>query len=154
MEIGNGPEREDYESPWELVGDVLAFEFGSGMDQGLYDAVTKDAMPLFVREETADFYEDYDCRVVGPEGLDACIEWYRVRVLDNIRKQIKMTPEELADDMRMALRMKEIDMGSGFNRNSKYALTDSWMHEYNIFNLLHLKHMIDWSVHRLVLIGG
>ena len=74
----------------EIIGGKRVHEFGE-IRTSLYDAVHGFGVPLFLDQDAAEYFSDYNAIVTGQEGLTALIEGHRQIVLENLEKDLAGT---------------------------------------------------------------
>lgn len=129
------------------------FEFGKLYFCNTYDLVSAKAKRLFPNKCADDYYDDYDAQVIKADGVDAAIEAYRTKIVEYLKEEFEKSEEELGKEAKQTIRKKLFDWDQYYREPGEYILTQSWLYEYSIFNLMHIRHKIDWDYQSLVFIG-
>ena len=118
--------------------------------------------PLFRNEDTQEHFAELDPYFMGKEGMLEAIECYKDKTLSFYQKLLKVYKgESLGEDsiipsLEMELKEK-VSIWSDkhfFNTNlGSKILTDFWLYEYEVFNLMHLYKTIDWDKKALLFYG-
>lgn len=122
-------------SPMEFTEKL--YDFGSSLD---VDELYKNPT-WFYPKTLADSYIDYNAIIITKEDLLKIINQYQQETLDFFNKKLK---ELKANDCRKTIecfesRIREIKNKVYINNDkNNHLLTDSWVYEYAIFNLLHI----------------
>ena len=147
-----GPEDQ---GPYDLIGDRCVHEFGE-IRRTIHDAIHGHSIPLFLDQNLADRFSDYDAVVTGREGLEAAVDAMRRIILENVEADLARSPAELHESYKLTLKFKQIEWERPLNWQTiheSHRLPDSWLYEYSIFNLILLHETIDWKTHELVFMG-
>lgn len=121
---------------------------------------------IFKNREIQDWYnEDTELMIAKPEILDALIEFYISKTekyykdltledsdnpKDKYGTPLKPQLERLQQHVKTQLSWLKFVNDS----NSKWCLSTSWLYEYDIFNLIHIKKMFDPKKQVLVWAGS
>ena len=79
------------------------------MDEGIHNGFHEHSLPLFLDHMVAGHFSDYKPVVTGPDGLRAAIDAIRQIILENVQKDLAMTPEELHAAYNTTLGFKRIE---------------------------------------------
>lgn len=151
-------------------------EFGKlYFDGDTYEAITKNSQDLFKKgSELEEEFEDFEAKIVGEDALRAVAECYLKKVLNNYKDLLK-TPEELikekeekgeptlwVNNMSVEDKLKE-DVKEkiwwlrnnplNLNKDEKYSISNSWLYEYNMFELAHQLKVIDFKKYDIIECG-
>lgn len=126
---------------------------------------------LFTSEELKERYSDYGFAILTKDDFKAVIEAYRQKIVDWFQSLLnpdesQVTVAKLSKEERKHFEWKhqiedKLDRWSGkyfgispinLNENSE-RITDSWLYEYAIFELIRLYKIFDWENDDLVLVG-
>lgn len=137
-------------------------------DDGIDDIVTQKSRPFWTKvdaPELCEDYEDYDVKVCQPDVLLDVAEVYKkkiVKYFKNMREEI-INPQASSED-KLKYCVNEINQKitqwgyfstASFQKDvgNKYAVTHSWLYEYEIFNLIALYKFVDWNNTTLLYLG-
>ena len=148
------------------------FEFGKLYFDDTAERIYSSGAPMFENEETQDCFSDYNPYVVGKPGLEMAISIYKEKILGYFKS---LVTEECSsrkflefsvkmEDLKMAEVCKAIEKKiyewSNFfgcipiNMDEKNeSITNSWLFEYNIFELVRLYKSIDWDKYTILFYG-
>lgn len=146
------------------------FEFGKLYYDDTAERIYEKGVPLFDNAETRDYYSDYDPAIVGKEAIKEAIEIYRGKIINYYKGMLKdgeimQTPlfgiEIKRDDIKSidkVCRHIEDELhwwGKGALNldEDEPRLTDSWLYEHTIFELVRLYKSIDWDKHCVLFYG-
>lgn len=151
-------------------------EFGKlYFDNDTYEAITTNSQDLFKKgSELEEKYIDFEAKIVGKDALRAVAECYQKKVLNNYKDLLK-TPEELikekkekgeptlwVDKSSVEDKLKEdvkekiwwlSNNPLNFDETKKYSISNSWLYEYNMFELAHQLKVIDFNKYDIVECG-
>ena len=145
------------------------FDFGSDFDH--IEETHNSSERFFIKDELNDWYEDYDIRFCTEDTILAIIEGFRKKIETYFRK-IAEGPEH----KKKGYFEQKIDEWSKFtdnvennyteeqkekvnrvyypyNLNDKDKLVNSWLYEYEIFELVFIFKTFDWENHSLLFYG-
>ena len=148
------------------------FEFGKLYYDNTAERIYSTGIPLFENKETQDEFSDYVPYIVGKSGLEMAIQIYKEKILKYFKS---LVTKECAsrgiveftvkpEDLKVAEVCQEIEgkisRWSNFfgccpiNMNeSSESITNSWLFEYNIFELVRLYKSIDWDKYDILFYG-
>lgn len=163
----------DDEGSWVYLNDIVDgqefFDFGKYYDNA--DEIEKLGTPLFLIEDTQEYFEEYSPYVVEKDAVICAIEYYRKKIV-NWYSELLMTQEEFdATHEEWERRVKQeerirkhlesqrrewknrfgiiaVDLNMENNR-----ITNSRLCEYEIFELVHQFKTMDWENNTLVFYG-
>lgn len=133
------------------------FEFGKLYWDDTAERIYSKGIPLFTIKDTQDYFDDYCPYVMGSDGMLEAITIYREKVINYYKNLLKEdTPEVLnkrlakhVDDMLIEW---ETFCPVDLNLEHKW-ISDSWLYEYQIFELVRLYKTIDWENKCLLFYG-
>lgn len=154
---------------FNMFGQEEIFDFGSDFDH--IETTHKSSERFFSKDELNDWYEDYDIRFCTEDTVLAIIECFRKKIETYFRK-IAEGPEH----KKKGYFEQKIDEWSKFTDNVEnnyteeqkekinrtyypYNLTDkntlvnSWLYEYEIFELVFILKVFDWDNYSLLFYG-
>lgn len=132
-------------------------EFGKLYWDNTAERIYSKGKPLFTIKETQDYLDDYMPYVMGSDGMLEAITIYREKVINYYKNLLKEdTPEVLnerlarhVDDMLIEWeRLCPVDL----NLEHEH-ISNSWLYEYQIFELVRLYKTIDWENKCLLFYG-
>ena len=132
-------------------------EFGKLYWDNTAERIYSKGKPLFTIKETQDYLDDYMPYVMGSDGMLEAITIYREKVINYYKNLFKEdTPEVLnerlarhVDDMLIEWeRFCPVDLNLEHER-----ISNSWLYEYQIFELVRLYKTIDWENKCLLFYG-
>lgn len=148
---------DDWKSPVDLVKGVKVFEFGKLYWCDTEEKVKRHSVPLFLDEDSAEYYSDYGAVVVGKEGVLAAIHAYQEQIMEYVNNELKEDSDEyLANRHKYYLNMLVFDFREKyfpFKENQLIPLPDASLKTHVYFNLILLYNMIDWDNKSLVFLG-
>ena len=153
-------------------------EFGKlYFDNETYEAIISGGRHLFKEgSELAQEYEDYGAMIVGKEALKAVANTY-LHKTQKFYEALLKTPKELEEEIKAGKRdFFEMDTRSmedkfkqeiqdklfwlrsssgalDFDENKKYKLTNSYLYEYIMFQLVHQYKTIDFDKYDIIECG-
>ena len=126
------------------------------------ERIYSKGQPLFRNKDTQKYYAEYEPFIMGKEGMLEAIECYKEKTLSYYQKLLKVFKgESLGEEVFISSIDRELNQKISLwsekhffntNLNSK-ILTDTWLHEYEVFNLMHLYKTIDWDKKALLFYG-
>lgn len=140
------------------------YELGNLYFDDLADEIISEDRKLFDDKDIQDQYCDFEYYIVGKEGLLKTIESYKKKVInyyedllkdDNSDKVFRpRTSEQKIEEHfdNMIREFNYIDFVN-LNINDKNILTNSWLYEHAIFNLVHILKTVNWEKYTLLLVG-
>jgi len=147
---------DNFISPADLVGHKCVHEFGKLYWDDTASRISSSGVPLFLDKSAADYYSEYGCVVLGHKGVEVAIECYRENILKLIEEELSYDDVALSQIIKLRHRYGQIEWGKPFNPEkveSTGTLGDSWVIEYGIFNLIHLRMNVDWGKQEIVFMG-
>lgn len=146
-------------------------EFGKlYFDSDTYEAIIYNGKDLFKKgSELAEVYEDFDAKIVGKEALIAVAKCYRDKVI-KIYEDSLLSPEELEkkypddpfpDKRTVFNKLKENAEENLFwlkdclnlDESNKYIITNDWLYEHSMFELVHQLKTIDFEKYDIIEYG-
>lgn len=133
------------------------YEFGKLYWDNTAERIYSKGKPLFTIKETQDYLDDYMPYVMCSDGMLEAITIYREKVINYYKNLLKEdTPEVLnerlarhVDDMLIEWeRLHPVDLNLEHER-----ISNSWLYEYQIFELVRLYKTIDWENKCLLFYG-
>ena len=135
---------------FDILGEKV-FEFGKLYFDDTRERITKEGEELFKNKEVQERLCDYDIILVGKASILEAIEVYKEKIQKNLHASIKKSSlEEYEKDYDSKLEL--IDYMINLNEKSK-KVTNSWLYEYSIFNLVFLLKTIDFEKYDLIVLG-
>lgn len=154
-------------SPYEVGKEI--YELGKHSEIGF--KLESERPSLFTSEELKERYSDYGFALLTKDDFKAVIEAYRQKIVDWFQSLLnpdesQVTVAKLSKEERKHFEWKyqiedKLNRWSGkyfgispinLNENSE-RITDSWLYEYAIFELIRLYKIFDWENDELVLAG-
>lgn len=173
-------EKYGYEIDWSCCKDgsgwLSPYKVGTELyELGKYSEIgfklESERPSLFTSEELKERYSDYGFALLTKDDFKAVIEAYRQKIVDWFQSlfnpdESQVTVAKLSKEERKHFEWKyqienKLDRWSGkyfgispinLNENSE-RITDSWLYEYAIFELIRLYKIFDWENDELVLVG-
>lgn len=146
-------------------------EFGKlYFDNDTYEAITYMSKDLFKKgSELAEVYKEFDAKIVGKEALIAVAKCYRGKVIKNYEDSL-LSPEELKEkypdnhflDKRTVFdKLKDNTEEHLFwlkdclnlDEKDKYTITNDWLYEHLMFELVHQLKTIDFDKYAIIECG-
>ena len=166
----------EIEDSWFSITDAFnqkeIFEFGKLYWDDTADLIYKTGVPLFKNKETQKKFSDYIPYVVGKPGLEKAIEIYKNKILNYFKSlvspecisenllEFSIEPKDLnVADICLCLKDKILKWSNIFgllpiNMNEdKEEISNSWLFEYQIFELVRLYKSIDWDKYTILFYG-
>lgn len=154
-------------SPHEIGTEL--YELGKYSEIGF--KLESERPSLFTSDELKERYSDYTFALLTKDDFKAVIEAYRQKIVDWFQSLLnpdesQVTIAKLSKEERKHFEWKyqiedKLNRWSGkyfgispinLNENSE-RITDSWLYEYAIFELIRLYKIFDWENDELVLVG-
>lgn len=148
------------------------FEFGKLYWDDTAEQIENTGTKLFKEKtELAERYEDYGAYVVGKEAVLKAIEIYHNKTktyfedlllsADELQKKHGWWNgiEDIGERCKDAVQSKVREWGNRWNikpydlEDNKYSIVNSWLYEYEIFELVHILKTIDWNKYDLIFMG-
>lgn len=146
-------------------------EFGKlYFDVDTYEAITYKSKDLFKKgSELAEVYEDFDAKIVSKEALIAVAKCYRDKTI-KIYQDSLLSPEELEEKYpndpflnKQTVFNKLKDNAEeklfwlkdclNLDENQKYKITNDWLYEHSMFELVHQLKTIDFEKYDIIECG-
>lgn len=159
----------EWPSLWEVIGDNQFFEFGKYYENA--EEIQKLGTPLFENPDVNEFFEEYAPYVVEKDAVLCAIEDMRKRII-KWYDDLLMTQEEFdathnawesrlkqPDRIRRHLENQRDEWQNAFGivavntDDESQTIVNSWLYEYEIFELAHQLKMMDWENNVLVFCG-
>lgn len=165
-------ENDGYVDFHEIINQKCVFEFGKLYFEDTSEQIYNTGTPLFNNEEVMKFFSDYEPFIVGKKGLLKAIEIYKEKI-KKYYKDILIDGEEriipifgftvkdeeiksidkVKKEIQCKIRMWEHSKGIvDIDENNK-NVTQSWLYEYSIFNLVFILKTIDWEKETILFYG-
>lgn len=164
---------EDADGVWinfhEALNQKEIFEFGKLYYEDTADRIYSHGAPLFLIEDTQEYFEDYQPYRMGKDGLLEAIKIYEKKIIDyyeDLAKDgaVQILPfgiEVPRDDIKSVDKLREHaeDMlrrwkWGAINLNEESdSISSSWLYEHQIFELVRLYKAIDWDKKCLLFYG-
>lgn len=168
MEVGE--DRYFYFNDEKFMNKKEIFEFGKLYWDDTADRIYSKGTPLFEKEETRERFDDYRPYVMGQDAMLEAINIYKEKIIKYYKGLLKdgdtkkfeyfydITPEDIKD---MAVIARHIEdelwwwerMGAINVDLEDEAISDSWLFEHQIFELVRLYKSIDWKNKCLLFYG-
>ena len=157
---------------YEMFNQEEIFDFGS--DFNAYKEVVDTSTRFFSDDELNSYYEDYNIRLCNRDTLLAIIEAYRKIVFENFQKLSTSSPEKIkqyfenkteewgkySDLFVSDFENKSEEIKEKYNRihypynlNSPNCIVNSWLFEYEVFELVYILKTFDWENYDLLFYG-
>lgn len=145
----------DHVSARNILGVECGFEFGKYIP-GWYqnEVIGPDPEPLQFFHDP-DPHGDYECYVVGREGLLRTIEMEKRRVYWLSAEALAL-PDTNIEELRYRLKQDVAWSGEfllDLKEEHPYTVAGSWMYKHTIFNLVALLKGVDWDEKTLIYAG-
>lgn len=139
-----------------------AFEFGKYLAEA--DDIYKIGMPFFNDGECMKYFYDEKPYEVGKAGILKAIEIYKNKIIPYYDDLLLDTKDEITDEMITSQEKMKKDVKDklfwwntkymlNVDEKDKYSITESWLYEHQIFNLIHLLKTIDWETEAIIFFG-
>lgn len=153
-------EVEEYLNFHEILDQKCIFEFGKLYWDDTAERIYACGQPLFDKEETQRYFQDYEPYMMSKEGILTAIEIYKAKVINYYKSLLvddkdykaltssgKM--KEHVDDMLFWWeKMHVLDLDE-----NRETISGSWKFEHQIFELVRLYKSIDWKEKCLLFYG-
>ena len=154
----------------KILDKDCVFEFGKLYYDDTAERIYSRGKPLFLDKETQEYFRDYNPYRMGKEGLEEAIAIYRKKIIDYYKGLLVDGAEVVApfgitftrDDIKSIDKVHEHikDMlywwQSGYALNMEATtpcLTNSWLYEHEIFELVRLYKETNWDEKCLLFYG-
>lgn len=134
-------------------------EFGKLYWDDTAERIYSKGVPLFTIKETQGYFEDYEPYVMGSDAMLEAIEIYKEKVINYYKSLLEEDKRETVSDkcirhVKSTLEEWECEYISPLNLNLKHEhIVNSWLYEYQIFELVRLYKTIDWENKCLLFYG-
>lgn len=157
----------------EFMNKECVFELGKLYWDDTADQIYATGVPLFENPEVQRDFSDFDPFVVGKDGIKKAIEIYTRKVLDYFKSLAKpgCVPEKI--DPMFMLKPDDLDLGevckAVSDKISRWSnifgmipysmdednscIINSWLYEYEVFELVRLYKSIDWDNYTILFFG-
>lgn len=140
------------------------FELGKLYWDNTAEEIYSTGVPLFANSEVMREFEYYYPYVVGKEGLLKAIEIYQDKIIeyledcmldtyDEFGKEPVTSKEKIEEDIVDRWKYWKSKDVLNLNEENKELVTNSWLYEYSIFNLVHLLKTTDWEKETILFCG-
>lgn len=155
----------------DSFGQKCVFEFGKLYWDDTAQQIYDTGRPLFDSAEIMEEFEDYNPYIVSKEAIKIAIDIYKKKIVDYyeslfveneqlcdpffhipIKEVEKSIQEKCLEDCQQQLAEWKKDWIFNFDED-KPTLTNSWLYQYSIFNLMHLYKTIDFEKYDLLFYG-
>lgn len=175
--FGKKDEYDEWISFDDVIKQQVIFEFGKLYWDATVERINATGERFFKEDEVVEYFADHDFYIVGKAGVEKAIEiyvekiniWLKSLLNDEIKKEFEenkvkvmydLKPEDI--DMKQVIRSisdkvyewntNNIDWNLDLEDDS-YSITNSWLYEYQVFNLVHILKTIDWNTYTLLFYG-
>ena len=154
---------------FDMFGQKEIFDFGSDFDE--YEETMNATERFFTKDELNDWYEEYCIRLCNKETICVIIEGFRKKI-ENYFRKIAEGPEH----KKKGYFEQKIDEWSKFtdnvdnrytpeqaehinrtyypyNLNDDNRIVNSWLYEYEVFELVFILKTFDWDNYSLLFYG-
>ena len=146
---------------------IRVFDFGKDYENA--DDMHKNGEPLFTNEETTEEYSDYCPYLITKNALVNAIEFYRQKIT-NYYKSLLMSEEDykkyqeehfLSLETNAKRRERDVKQKITEWSNEKFPpynldgenMINSWLYEYDIFELVFIYKTTNWDKECLIFFG-
>jgi len=140
----------------DLLNAVCVFSFGK-----LYWDLYSKTEPLFSCPVKTEYYDDHIPQVGSKELLEEAITIYRNNIVKAKEEQVAALESKDEEKLAEFLIQSKMRLRSALRTHSnpdiklnKYNITDNYYYDEAIFNLLHMREIIDWNKYSLVFMGS
>lgn len=162
----NLQEDDDYIDLREIF-DKEVFEFGKLYYDNTADRIYSKGIPLFTNKETQSSFDDYVPYIMGKEALIEAFNIYREKTI-TYYEGLKQDGDEAIipllgitipcdkskeEKIFKSYKDKCWDLINDKNYKTIELITNSWLYEYSVFNLIYLYKTIDWEKYYLIFWG-
>lgn len=171
VDYGSGPET--YLETHDLMDTYCkeVFELGKYSDEGSVLEQMEDKLPEDIDKDKfnklAELLHDneYGFNYVSKRRFELLVDSYRNRVVmyfeglfyGLLGESTAVTKEEASNkvlsDIRQKLEYAKRGTIINMNPQNKSAVSDAWLYEYEIFNLVHIYKTMDWDKYIMVITG-
>ena len=140
------------------------FEFGKLYLDNTAELIYSTSVPLFFNSDVMRVFEYYHPYVAGKKGLLKAIEIYQYKIIeyledcmldtyDEFGRRPETSKEKIEEDIVDRWKYWKSKDVLNLNEENKELVTNSWLYEYSIFNLVHLLKTIDWEKETILFCG-
>lgn len=135
------------------------FEFGKLYWDDTIVRIHETGEELFTDKEAQERFEDYDPYLVGKEALEVAIEIYTNKIKEMYKNLNDEVDNAETDKEKISFYKKHIqEYMIWWKQNmvidlEKEPITQSWLYEHLIFELVHLYKTIDFKKYDLIFLG-
>lgn len=134
------------------------FEFGKLYWDDTAERIYSKGTPLFTIKETQDYFDDYYPYVMGSDAMLEAIEIYREKVISYYKGLLEKDSSESFINDKFTRHIDDIltewETFCPVDLNLKReCIVNSWLYEYQIFELVRLYKAIDWDNKCLLFYG-
>lgn len=154
----------------KFMNKVEIYEFGKLYWDDTADRIYSKGVPLFEREEVQECFSDYYPYVMGQDAMLEAIEIYKAKIIKYYKGLVAdgdtrefgyfydIKPEDIKDMAAIAEHIRDMlwwweRMGVLDTNLEHEQISDSWMFEHQIFELVRLYKSIDWENKCLLFYG-
>ena len=148
----------------KVIDKKEVFEFGKLYLDNTAELIYSTGVPLFFNSDIIRVFEYYRPYVVGKKGLLKAIEIYQYKIIKYLEDCMLDTYDEFSKKPVSSKNKIEEDIVNrwkywkgkdvlNLNEENKELITNSWLYEYSIFNLVHLLKTIDWEKETILFCG-
>lgn len=163
----------DSEGVWinfhEILNQEKLFEFGKLYYEDTAERIKEKGKPLFLLDDTQEYFQDYAPYRMGKDGLLEAIKIYEEKIINYYEGLLKDGAVQILpfgievprDDIKSVDKLKE--HANDYLRRWKFgainldeecdAISGSWLYEHQIFELVRLYKTIDWDKKCLLFYG-
>lgn len=136
--------------------------FGNLHFSNIAERIRSKGEPLFRNKSTQEYFEEDDPFIIGKEGMLEAIECFKDKTLSYYQEILKVFKGEIfvEDSFIPSLEFELIRKISCWSEKHFFntdpdskKLTNTWLYEYEIFNLMHQYKTIDWDKKALLFYG-
>lgn len=140
----------------KVINKKEIFEFGKLYWDDIAELIYSTGVPLFFNSDVMRVFEYYRPYVVGKEGLLKAIEIYQDKVIKYLEDCMRGSydkKDKIEEDIVDRWKYWKSENVLNLNEENKELITNSWLYEYSIFNLVHLLKTIDWEKETILFCG-
>lgn len=172
VELHGWESDDDWFSLMDVFNQKKIFEFGKLYWDNTADRIYSTGVPLFDRLEVQNSFSDYRPYIVGKSGLEMAIQIYKEKILNYFKSLVKedTIPENILalsvkpNDLKLdvvcdAVQEKILRWSNVFGTcpvnmdEESETISNSWLFEYQIFELVRLYKSLDWDKYTVLFYG-
>lgn len=172
VELHGWESDDDWFSLMDVFNQKEIFEFGKLYWDNTADRIYSTGVPLFDRLEVQNSFSDYRPYIVGKSGLEMAIQIYKEKILNYFKSLVKedTIPENILalsvkpDNLKLdgvcdAVQEKILRWSNVLGTcpvdmdEESETISNSWLFEYQIFELVRLYKSIDWEKYTVLFYG-